>query len=83
MAAPKTVSLPTHLVDLAVRYLIEHAAILQEQKFDASSQMGRGLAAEIADIMAVQIPQSVEQQIKALTDIMGVGPEDEAVGNKV
>jgi hypothetical protein len=61
MSAPKTISIPTHLVDLATRYLLEHATILQEQKFDASAQMVRGLAAEIADITAVQSPQTVDQ----------------------
>jgi hypothetical protein len=64
-----------HLVNLATRYLKEHATFLREQKFDASAQMMRDLAAEIA--------QTVDHQIKALTEIMSIGSEGEAVGNKV
>jgi hypothetical protein len=80
--APKTIAVPAHLVDLAVLYLSEHAVILQQQKLEASSEMVRTLVAEIADIVSLQIPQTVEQQVAALTDIMGVGPTDESVGNK-
>lgn len=47
----------------------------EEQKFDASAQMVRDLAAENA--------QTVDHQIKALTETMKIGSEGEAVGNKV
>jgi hypothetical protein len=42
----------------------------------------RNLVADIADIVSLQIPQTAEQQIASLTDIMGGGPTDESVGNR-
>ena len=79
----ETYTISKAAASLAVKLLREHSSTLVNLKLPASAELAGTIADQIAGEIALQGPQTVDQQIKALTDIMGVGPEDEAVGNKV
>ncbi len=83
MSTPRhTFALPAHYVDLAVRYLKEHAATLSRHGYDASSHAVVILAVEIEQCVALQVPQTPEEQARVLTEVFGCGPGDEEIGNK-
>jgi len=79
----ETYTISKAAANLAVKLLREHSSTLVNLKLPAPAELAGTITDQIAGEIALQIPQTVDQQIKALTDIMGVGPEDEAVGNKV
>lgn len=70
-------------VNLAVKFLRDHAFLVRTNHcLTASADVVNDIADQIEQEIALQIPQTLEEQTAALTEIMGVGPEDEAVGNK-
>jgi hypothetical protein len=80
---------PTHFVvpaqslSLAVKYLREHATLLTKAHgLETSAAVVSSLADDIAAVTDLQRPQTLEQQAKVLTEIMGCGPEDESKGNR-
>jgi len=79
----KTFEISQPAVNLAIKFLREHAALLaNSHNLTASADVVNDVAQQIADEVALQIPMTPEEQTAALTKIMGCGPEDEAVGNK-
>ena len=82
MSKPTHFVLPATSVSLAVNYLREHATLLTNTGLEASAAVVASLADEIANVTTLQIPQTPEEQAKALTEIFGCGPEDESKGNR-
>lgn len=82
MSAAKTFLIPAHLVDLAIRFLHEHAAVLQTQGLEASSHIVTSLSDELSECVALQVPQTPEQQAAVLTELFGCGPTDDSLGNR-
>jgi DNA anti-recombination protein RmuC len=78
----KTYEISTAAIDLAVKFLREHATQLVVLELDAAAEVVTSLVAQINEEVALQLPQTLEQQVAALTEALGCGPEDEAVGNK-
>lgn len=80
----QTYSISQDSIHLALKFLREHAILLRSQHFylPASSEVVDNIAAQIAEEVALQLPQTPEQQVAVLTEVFGCGPVDEAVGNK-
>lgn len=68
--------------NLAVKLLREHSSTLVSLKLPASAELAGTIADQIAEEIALQLPQTLEQQAKVLTEIFGCGPEDESIGNR-
>ncbi len=83
MAAARTsFKIPGHLVDTAIRFLNEHCHVLVAQGFEASAHLVAKVSAEIQECVALQVPQTPDEQARILTEVFGCGPETESLGNK-
>jgi len=82
MTPRHTFAIPAHYIDLIVRYLKEHAETLSRHGYEASAHSVAILAVEIEQCVALQTPQTPEEQARILTEVFGVGPETESLGNK-
>jgi hypothetical protein len=82
MAKPTSYTLPAYLVKAAVKFLHEHQTLLLQQRLSASAEIVEGLINRIEEQAALQTPQTVEEQVAVLTDVMKCGPADELKGNR-
>jgi hypothetical protein len=82
MAKPTSYTLPAYLVKAAVKFLHEHQTLLLRQRLSASAEIVEGLISQIENTVVLQTPQTVEQQVAVLTEVMGCGPDDELKGNR-
>jgi hypothetical protein len=80
MEKPTSYTLPAHLVRLAISFLTDHAYMLSS--IPASADVVRSLATRIQEQVDLQTPQTVEEQVAVLTQVMGCGPTDELKGNR-
>lgn len=78
------VEIPLPKFECVLDYLREHAALLGKQNMKASADAVTDLAEEL-QVFELQSrpPQTLEEQIAVLTDVMGTGPEDEMAGNRI
>jgi len=70
-----TVIIPQKTATLAAAMLGEHATLLEKQGLTASASVARSLADYFAEEIALQQPQTLEQQIAVLTEVFGCGPD--------
>jgi len=73
----KGIVISAQSVGLASDYLNEYAAILERQGQTTSAKLVHSIADHLTEEINLQQPQSLEEQIKAMTDIFGCGPEQE------
>jgi hypothetical protein len=80
MEKPTSYTLPAILVRQAIGFLKDHAHVLSE--IPASANVVHGVVEAIQVIVDLQTPQTVEEQVAVLTEVMGCGPDDELKGNR-
>jgi len=77
---PAQVEIPLPLFEHVLSYLHEHASLLLGQGLKASAVSVTDVAERLQTFGP---PQTIEQQIAVLTDVMQCGPEDEMAGNRI
>ena len=71
----KGIVLDMKTAQVAHDFLLQHATQLDKMDLGFTGKLVRAVALRIQEQINLQTPQSFEEQVKAMTEIFGCGPE--------